>query len=139
MFDHVGIYTGGDLRKQGAFYAAVLAPLGLQLLGEFVEPDGAGRLVFGTGARGAAFFVIAKARENPSWWRPDQRQGASAMHLAFQAPSAAAVDAFHAIGVREGARDNGAPGDRGHGYYAAYLIDADGNGIEAGWRAPAAP
>lgn len=134
MFDHMGFYTGGDLKSVGAFYEAALAPLGVRLLEDHSEADGTGRLVFGAGQ--GAFFVIAKARAAPAWWRADQQQGASALHLAFRAPSKAAVDAFHAIGLSQGGRDNGAPGPRGRGYYAAYLIDADSNGIEAGWREP---
>ena len=132
MFDHLGFYTGGDLRKQGAFYEAVLRSLGYRLLRDFVEVDGTGRLVFGSGQPESSFFVIAKGRQGPDWWRAEQRQGMSAIHLAFRAPSKDAVDRFHAIGLRGGARNNGDPGLRRGTYYAAFLIDADSNGIEAG-------
>lgn len=132
MFDHLGFYTGGDLRKAGAFYEAVLQPLGYRLLADFTEKDGTGRLVFGTGAPQSPFFVIAKGREAPEWWRSEQRQGQSAIHLAFRAPSKEAVDQFHAIGLAQGARNNGDPGIRRGTYYASFLIDADSNGIEAG-------
>ena len=55
-------------------------------------------------------------------------------HLAFQAPDRATVDAFHAAGLAAGGRDNGAPGLRAQyhpGYYGAFLLDPDGNNIEA--------
>jgi catechol 2,3-dioxygenase-like lactoylglutathione lyase family enzyme len=54
-------------------------------------------------------------------------------HLAFQAADHAMVDAFHKAGLAAGGRDNGAPGKRPYhpGYYAAFLLDPDGNNIEA--------
>jgi catechol 2,3-dioxygenase-like lactoylglutathione lyase family enzyme len=54
-------------------------------------------------------------------------------HLAFQAKDRGAVDAFHAAGLQNGGRDNGKPGERPYhpGYYAAFLLDPDGNNIEA--------
>ncbi|WP_324750730.1 VOC family protein [Sphingomonas sp. LY54] len=54
-------------------------------------------------------------------------------HLAFQAKDRATVDAFHAAGLAAGGTDNGAPGERPYhpGYYAAFLLDPDGNNIEA--------
>lgn len=54
-------------------------------------------------------------------------------HLAFQAKDRAAVDAFYKAGLAAGGRDNGAPGERLYhpGYYAAFLLDPDGNNIEA--------
>lgn len=132
MFDHMGFYTGGELRAAREFYSAILAPLNGRLLEDHSRDDGEGWLVFGTGAAKAAFFVIAKGK--PAWWRAEQAGGGAAIHLAFRAPSRAAVDQFHAAGLRLGAKDNGAPGERGRGYYAAYLIDADSNGVEAGFR-----
>ena len=55
-------------------------------------------------------------------------------HLAFEAPSRAAVDAFHAAALRLGGRDQGAPGARPHyspSYYAAFVTDPDGHKLEA--------
>ena len=55
-------------------------------------------------------------------------------HLAFQARDGATVDAFYKAGLAAGGRDNGAPGVRANyhpGYYAAFLLDPDGNNIEA--------
>ena len=63
----------------------------------------------------------------------------SRVHLAFQAQDAAQVRAFHAMTIAAGGRDNGAPGPRayGPGYFAAFVLDPDGNNIEAVWHAPA--
>lgn len=130
MFDHLGVYTAGDLRAQGEFYEAILEPLGYRLLQTHIEPGGGGRVVFGSGAAHSPFFVLAKGK--PAHWRDDQQNGLSAIHLAFRAPSQAAVDQFHAIGLQRGAVNNGDPGPRNRGWYGAYLIDADSNGVEAG-------
>ena len=60
-------------------------------------------------------------------------------HLAFQAKDRATVEAFHEAGLAAGGSDNGAPGERPYhpGYYAAFLIDPDGNNIEAVFHGPA--
>lgn len=59
-------------------------------------------------------------------------------HLAFQAPDGEAVRRFHAAGLAAGGRDNGSPGEREYhpGYYAAFLLDPDGNNIEAVTHGP---
>jgi len=61
------------------------------------------------------------------------------MHLAFQARDRAMVDAFHAAALAQGAQDQGAPGERPYhpGYYAAFVLDPDGNNIEAVFHGPA--
>ena len=55
------------------------------------------------------------------------------LHFAFQAPDRATVDRFHEAAIAAGGRENGAPGERDYhpGYYAAFLLDPDGNNIEA--------
>jgi catechol 2,3-dioxygenase-like lactoylglutathione lyase family enzyme len=56
------------------------------------------------------------------------------MHLAFAADGLEQVDAFHAAALAAGGRDNGPPGERPRyhpGYYAAYVLDPDGNNVEA--------
>jgi catechol 2,3-dioxygenase-like lactoylglutathione lyase family enzyme len=60
-------------------------------------------------------------------------------HLAFQAKDRAMVDAFYKAGLDCGGKDNGAPGERPYhpGYYAAFLLDPDGNNIEAVYHGPA--
>ena len=63
----------------------------------------------------------------------------SRVHLAFQARSEAQVQAFHAATIAAGGRDNGPPGLRRYGskYYAAFVLDPDGNNVEAVWHGPA--
>lgn len=63
----------------------------------------------------------------------------SRVHVAFQARSQAQVQAFHAATIAAGGRDNGPPGPRRYGpsYYAAFVLDPDGNNIEAVWHGPA--
>ena len=75
---------------------------------------------------------------------PDSPEAAGKLtgrhHLAFQAKDRATVDAFHQAGLAAGGRDNGAPGLRANyhpGYYAAFLLDPDGNNIEAVFHGPA--
>ena len=119
MIDHASIAVS-DLTRADAFYAAVLAPLGLARLR--VE---AHRIGFG---KTYAEFWINLCE--------DLRVRGDGAHVAFRAASVEAVDAFHRAAVAQGGRDDGAPGfrDRGVGpnrYYAAFVRDADGNRIEA--------
>jgi catechol 2,3-dioxygenase-like lactoylglutathione lyase family enzyme len=134
MFDHLGLVFR-DLKASGDFYRAVLAPLGIRLAEDHTQADGTGWLVFSTGGPEKPFFVVAAGR--PSYWTDAAEAGRSPPHLAFRAPSRAAVDAFHAAGLAAGGRDNGAPGVRRGRYYCAFLIDLDGNNIEAGVYADA--
>ena len=70
----------------------------------------------------------------------DRAEGpVSRVHLAFQARNEAAVQAFHRAAIAAGGRDNGEPGLRRYGasYYAAFVLDPDGNNIEAVWHGPA--
>jgi catechol 2,3-dioxygenase-like lactoylglutathione lyase family enzyme len=79
--------------------------------------------------------------DQPAFWTAAHSISASPIHVGFAAPDKAAVDAFHRAGLAAGGRDNGGPGPRGPeamGYYGAYLLDPDGNNIEAGWRDPEA-
>jgi len=69
----------------------------------------------------------------------DDRASATHVHLAFQARDADTVRRFHTAGVAAGGRDNGAPGEREYrpGYFAAFLLDPDGNNVEAVYHGPA--
>ncbi len=62
----------------------------------------------------------------------------SRVHLAFQARDVAKVKEFHAAALKAGGRDNGGPGERKYhpGYYAAFVLDPDGNNIEAVYHGP---
>ena len=120
MFGHVTIGSN-DLDRSGAFYDTVLATLGHR---RGLERDGF--ISYGDGS-GSRFFVM----------RPFVGQPASVgngTHVAFIAPSRAAVDAFHAAALGAGGSDEGAPGLRPHyhaDYYGAYVRDPDGNKLQA--------
>lgn len=129
MFDHVGLVFE-DLEQSGGLYKEILQQIGITLMEDHTQPDGTGWLVFGSGASEAPFFVVAAGR--PSFWSDACTAATSPAHIAFRAPSREAVDNFHAAGIRHGARDNGKPGVRRGRYYCAFLIDFDGNNVEAG-------
>ncbi|WP_458758345.1 VOC family protein [Afipia sp. TerB] len=116
MYDHIGLRVK-DLDAAVKFYTAVLAPLGHVLCSR--DDRGAG---FGPENEPALWLHVA---------RNGSRDGA---HIAFRAPDHAAIKAFHAAGLKAGGRDNGGAGPRADyspTYYAAFLIDPDGNNIEA--------
>ena len=122
MLDHVGINVS-DYGRGRAFYDKALAPLGFSLLNE-PRP--------GTGGFGRD--------GKPAFWITDQRQPTTAnVHVAFTAPDRATVDAFYAAALEAGGRDNGRPEIRElyhPNYYAAYVLDLDGNNIEAVFHGP---
>ena len=117
MLDHLRLEVA-DFERSNAFYERALAPLGIALL---MEPI-AGVAGFGDGQK--PYFWIA------SRGRPPQ----SGVHVAFEAGSRELVDAFHAAALAAGATDNGAPGVREiyhpH-YYGGFVLDSDGNNVEA--------
>ncbi|MFC7395804.1 VOC family protein [Chelatococcus sp. GCM10030263] len=129
MFDHVGIVVK-DLRKSARLYGRMLAPLGYKILEKHRTGPGEGWVVISNGEPASPFFVLAAGR--PSFWTEDSVVGKSPVHLCFKAPSQEAVDDFHRIGLAHGARSNGAPGIRRAPFYCAFLIDLDGNNVEAG-------
>jgi catechol 2,3-dioxygenase-like lactoylglutathione lyase family enzyme len=110
-----------DLPRAAAFYDHVLAPLGFVRV--WANERGAG---FGQPGGGDKLALFA---------RPGQaRAPRPGFHLAFNAPSRQAVDAFHAAALAAGGADCGAPGPRPHygaTYYAAFVIDPDGHKLEA--------
>jgi len=112
---HVAVnVTDWEAAKQ--FYMAVLGPLGYRVV---YEEEGA--LAYYADAGGLDFGI-------------GRRDPAGGAHVAFDCPDRETVDRFHANGLAAGGRDNGAPGIRVHydaNYYAAYVLDPDGNNIEA--------
>lgn len=125
MLDHM-TFRVADIGRTRSFYSAALAPLGYALKYD-QNHDGVQVLGFGVGDAIDTWFV-----DGPSpWGGPPVTSGC---HLAWRAPNRAAVDAFHAAALAAGGRDNGAPGLRPHyhpHYYGAFVIDADGNNVEA--------
>src|SRR5215207_8062808 len=117
--DHVG-FAVADYARNKAFYEKALAPLGMVLLMEFSGASVGFRR--NDGGR-PSFFIEA-----------DGEPVRGRLHVAFAAVDRAQVDAFHAAAVAAGGTDNGAPGPRPlyHAdYYGAYVLDPDGNNIEA--------
>lgn len=135
MFDHLGVVVS-DRDRSWAFYERLLATLGIRAMEKYPRPNGEGWMVMSTGAPQSPFFVVAAGR--PSFWTETSKAGLSPVHFCFTAPSKEAVDRFHALGLELGAKDNGAPGVRREPFYDAFLIDHDGNNIEAGVYLPAA-
>jgi catechol 2,3-dioxygenase-like lactoylglutathione lyase family enzyme len=116
-----------DVGRSARFYDAALAPLGLVRVWSDIRPGEAGQAV-GYGLPGGADLLALKHR-------PDAAVASGAgFHLAFAAPSRAAVDGFHAESIAHGGRSDGAPGLRtayGEHYYAAFVLDPDGHRLEA--------
>ncbi|MHB2167495.1 VOC family protein [Alsobacter sp. R-9] len=125
MLDHLSIAVT-DLERSRRFYDAVMAALGVPAVGI----DAADGWV-GYGLRSDAG---APERSYLSLRRSDRVVPATTAHVAFKAATASQVDAFWHAGLAAGGRDDGPPGLRPHyhaRYYAAFLIDPDGNRIEA--------
>ena len=122
MIDHVG-FAVSDLARSSAFYAAALAPLGVtELMRVTPEQTGAGTAI-GYGKDGKPFF-----------WIGDNERVGQGTHIAFAVDSRAEVDAFYAAAIAAGGVDHGAPGIRAHyhpDYYGAFVLDPDGQNIEA--------
>jgi catechol 2,3-dioxygenase-like lactoylglutathione lyase family enzyme len=117
MLDHVG-FAVSDYERSKAFYEAALAPLGFRLVMEPVP--------------GAAGFGGENGK--PDFWITDRDAPPTGVHVAFEAASRERVDAFHAAALAAGGTDNGAPGVREiyhPTYYGAYVLDPDGNNVEA--------
>jgi catechol 2,3-dioxygenase-like lactoylglutathione lyase family enzyme len=123
MLDHVGLNVA-DYAASRAFYEQALAPLGI------------GVVMANDEWKGVGFGVAGK----PFFWAVQREPAGGATHVAFQAPNRASVDAFHAAALAAGGRDNGGPGLREHyhpTYYAAFVLDPDGNNVEAVCHTPA--
>jgi len=130
MFDHMG-FRVRDLAAARRFYDAVAAALGLQVI-----DNTATSFLIGRSAEEPIPFVWV-GTDQPAFWTAEHRISASPIHVGFSAKDRAAVDAFHKAALAAGGADNGAPGPRGPAkmkYYGAYVLDPDGNNIEAGLR-----
>ena len=115
MLDHVSLSVADDQRSK-KFFARALAPLGYAIIAEY---EGG----FGIGAEGGSAVWVAQGK-------PQQ----PIAHLAFRTANRRQVAQFHEAALAAGGRDNGAPGPRTNyspTYYAAFVLDPDGNNIEA--------
>jgi catechol 2,3-dioxygenase-like lactoylglutathione lyase family enzyme len=120
MLGHLS-FGVADLDRAIAFYGAALAPLGLVQVWQNASAAG-------YGPAGGGDILALKKQSSPVI------PPGPGFHLAFNAATHAAVDAFYSEGMRAGGTDNGRPGLRPHygpTYYAAFLIDPDGHPIEA--------
>ncbi len=122
LIDHLQLVVR-DLPASKRFYLAVFEALGIPLGGE-----------------GPGFFwcdeLFISSLDSPA--AAGELTGRT--HLAFQAPDRETVDRFHARALAAGGKDNGAPGERSQyhpGYYAAFVLDPDGNNIEVVFHGPA--
>ncbi|WP_207187449.1 VOC family protein [Rhodospirillum rubrum] len=121
MIDHIQLVVR-DLQASESFYRAILSVLDIPVLstdkGYFLADE-----------------LLVSSAESPT------ALGAltGRHHLAFQAKDRGTVDAFHSVALANGGRDNGAPGLRAYhpGYYAAFVLDPDGNNIEAVYQGEA--
>jgi len=121
LIDHIQLVVR-DFQASRRFYEAVMKVLGVPVVSvtdDFFFADELG--VSSADSAAAAGKLTGRA------------------HIAFQAWDRETVDAFHAAGVNAGGTDNGRPGERPYhpGYYAAFLLDPDGNNIEAVFHGPA--
>lgn len=115
MLDHISLSVTDATRSQ-AFYAKALAPLGYTLVSEYEGGFGVGQ------DSGSTIWVATGPAQKPI------------AHLAFRANDRKAVDAFYKAALAAGGKDNGKPGLRENyspTYYAAFVLDPDGNNIEA--------
>jgi len=116
LIDHIQLVVR-DLAKARAFYEGVFKVLGVPVVD---APQG---------FFWADEFVVSTADSEAA-----QGELTGRHHIAFQAKDRATVDAFYKAALAHGGQDNGAPGERANyhpGYYACFVLDPDGNNIEA--------
>ena len=119
MIDHTGIGVA-DVSQSARFYDAALGALGLRRVMQLPENIGTDGIGYGV--------------EYPVFWIDRYHPHSVRQHTAFVARNRAEVDAFHAAALKAGGTDNGQPGQRRPHYYAAFVLDPDGNNMEAVFR-----
>lgn len=130
MIDHLSSYTT-DFPAAKAFYEAGLGSLGYSITAEMIaswDPVFPERRCVAWGPAG-----------RPIFWVIETREVIAPRHVAFAAPSRAAVDAFYQAALAAGGRDHGAPGLREiyhPDYYGAFVLDPDDNNVEAVCHSP---
>ena len=130
VIDHVGIRVS-DLPESRRMYEAALAELGFSVLGEG-EFEGDAYILFGrAGSDDFSLHTVGS--------KPGRDRVTTGAHVAFTAPDADAVGRWHAAAVDHGGTDNGPPGRRPEysgQYFAAFVLDPDGNNVEAVFHRP---
>lgn len=124
MLDHLGIDVA-DFDTSRAFYERALAPLGMGVLMEPIP--------------GICGFGPTEGMPKPYFWIGTRAAPQSGVHVAFTAETREQVDAFHEAALAAGATDNGEPGVREiyhPSYYGAFVLDPDGNNVEAVCHTP---
>ena len=121
LIDHLQLVVR-DLPASQRFYTAVLEVLGIPI-----------------GGTGDGYFWADELFVSTASSQAAQGQLTGRHHFAFQAKDRATVDAFYKAALASGGRDNGGPGERPYhpGYYAAFVLDPDGNNVEAVFHGPA--
>jgi len=115
MIDHVKLFATDPARSR-AFYEQALKPLGYRVM---LEP---------------APGVVGLGATRPDFWIQPAAEQPTLCHLAFRVDTEQEVQAFYAAALVAGGTDNGEPGPRPHyhqNYYGAFVLDPDGNNVEA--------
>ncbi len=119
MIDHTGIGVA-DMGRSTTFYDAALGALGMRRVMQ-MPPD--------VGSDGIGYGF-----DFPVFWIDRFHPHSVRQHTGFKADSRADVEAFYAAALKAGGKDNGPPGQRRPAYYAAFVLDPDGNNMEAVFR-----
>lgn len=126
MLDHITLHVH-DTTRSIAFYTQALAPLGYIIKAHHEPTIGLGA---DDGTPHSDFYI---SPTEPTDDNTENQQPTPTTHIAFLAPNQEAVRAFHRAALAAGGLDNGAPGPRPYhdGYYSAFVLDPDGNNVEA--------
>jgi catechol 2,3-dioxygenase-like lactoylglutathione lyase family enzyme len=127
MLDHIG-FSVSNMKVSRIFYEKALKPLGITPLME-VTPE----------MTGTSDSHVGFGAGRPFFWIGTGGKVSVSTHVAFATESRKIVDEFYAAAIAAGGRDNGKPGVRPHyheNYYGAFVLDPDGNNIEAVCHAP---
>ncbi|UYL10736.1 VOC family protein [Bdellovibrio sp. SKB1291214] len=121
MIDHIQLVVK-DLESSKKFYLPIFETLQIPV-----------------GGQGPDFFWVDELFVSTKESKAATGSLTGRVHLAFQAKDRAMVDKFYEVAMKSGGKDNGKPGERPYhpGYYGAFVIDPDGNNIEAVFHGPA--